>query len=153
MLDESNDYNEYCYFPRQSKRESSKYSRYKANTCKSAITTRNILQKEKQSCDKLIKNYRTIKRNEKQEYDDSPRIYYSRIYYCANCKRETNELCECNYIYWCGKECEWDNCYQTKLLGVQDIILSLDILCNYHTLKYYEYFEKEKNKLITNQTI
>jgi hypothetical protein len=134
------------HFPRQAKRESSKRTNKKTSLRQKEITSRNMLQKEKQSRDKLARNYQEIERNEKQ--DGTFRTYYNRIYYCATCKREITEPCKCNYVSWCGKECDWQSCYQTTLLGVQDIIFSWDILCDYHALKqneYFETFEKAKN--------
>ena len=128
-------------FSQLAKRSSTKYTKLKTPT-----TNRNMLQKEKQNRDKLARNYREIERNEKQT--GSSRIYHSRIYHCATCKREITEPCKCNYLYWCGKECDWQSCYQTTLLGVQDFIFSWDILCDYHALKQSEYFatfEKAKN--------
>ena len=139
------DYKDYR-FPRLSKRESSKHTNQKNNKRQKEITNRNMLQKEKQSRDKLARNYRELEHNEKQ--DGSSRIYHSRIYHCETCKREITEPCKCNYLYWCGKECDWQSCYQTTLLGVQDFIFSWDILCDYHALKQSEYFatfEKAKN--------
>ena len=131
-----------CRFPRLSKRESSKHTNQKNNKRQKEITNRNMLQKEKQSRDKLSRNYRKIERNEKQ--DGSPRTYQ-----CNTCKQECIAPCKCNYIDWCGKECEWYNCYLTTIPGVQDI--SWDTLCRYHMLKHwdyldnYEYLEKSEN--------
>ena len=129
VYDEFEDY----HFSRLAKRSSTKYTKLKTPT-----TNSNMLQKENQSRDKLARYYQNIERNEKQ--DGSPRTYH-----CKTCKREVTAPCKCNYIDWCGKDCEWDNCYLTTILGVQDIIFSWDTLCGYHTLKYYEYLEKAKN--------
>ena len=125
-------------FSRLAKRSSTKYTKLKTPT-----TNRNMLQKEKQSRDKLARNYREIERNEKQ--DGSPRTYQ-----CKTCKQECIAPCKCNYIDWCGKECEWYNCYLTTIPGVQDI--SWDTLCRYHMLEHwayldnYEYLEKSDRK-------
>jgi len=123
--------------PRQAKRASSKNINKKQRRHQQACTSRNIVQKEKQSCDKLERNYRAIERSQKQDGT-------SRIYLCKTCKQETTEPCQCNYIQWCGKECEWDHCYESQRLGIRDLLtMPYDVLCDYHTSKYQKYLEAE----------
>jgi hypothetical protein len=120
-------------FPRLTKRSSTKYT---ANH-KHAATRRNILQKEKQISDKLSRNYREKERNQKRDG------IQSRIYHCATCNKKTNAPCRCNYVQWCGKDCEWDYCNESSRLGIRDeLAVSYDFLCDYHSSKYYEYLEK-----------
>jgi len=143
MFDES--YAEDYHFSRQYKRASNKYTHHKAITRSAAITNRNILQKEKQICDKYSRIYRELERQQKRE-GVADEDAAARTYHCTTCYRNTEEPCRCNYIQWCGKECEWDHCIESKRLGFRNqLAVSYDVLCDYHSRKYFEYLEESFN--------
>jgi hypothetical protein len=120
-------------FPRLAKRSSTKYT----TNHKQAETHRNILQKEKQIFDKRSRNYREKERNQKRDG------IQSRFYHCSTCNKKTTSPCRCNYVQWCGKDCEWDHCIESSRLGILDeLAVPYDVLCDYHTSKYEEYLEK-----------
>jgi len=131
------EYSEY-QFPRQSKRESTKYTNnIKHTTRHKTITNRNILQKEKQILDSRSKHYQEKERNQKQ---NGTQLDMPRTYHCATCNKETKEPCRCAYIQWCGKECKWEYCNESSRLGILDeLAVSYDVLCDYHSSKYIEY--------------
>ena len=119
-------------FQRQSKLASAKY--HNAKQPQKANTNRNIKQKEKQRNDKCSSNYREQERNQKQTYTD---YRISRTFHCTNCDKTQNEPCRCNYIQWCGKDCNWEQCYESTRLGIRDYLaVSYDVLCGYHSSKY-----------------
>lgn len=131
------EYSEY-QFPRQSKRESKKYTNNIKHTARhQTITSRNILQKKKQILDRRSRNYQENERNQKL---NGTRLDMSRTYHCNKCNRDTNEPCQCKYIQWCGKECDWEYCNESQRLGIREYLtMPYDVLCDYHSSKYHEY--------------
>lgn len=121
-------------FPRQLKNEIVK----KSNTRKhnKSCTERNILQKEKQFNDNLSRKHQN-----KELIQKTDGTTY-RKYYCNKCNKEKPEPCRCGYVQWCGKECEWDYCDESRRLGIdEELSMPYDVLCDYHSMKYYEYYE------------
>lgn len=120
-------------FSRLSKRENAKKHTIYNNS--NSNTNRNILQKDKQIIAKTLRKYREIESIQKHNGT-------SRTYYCNICNKINSEPCRCDYFQWCGKECDWEYCDETRRLGIiDDLTMPYDVLCNYHSLKYNEYLQ------------
>jgi hypothetical protein len=124
-------------YQRQYNLASAKY--HKAKQSQKANTVRNIRQKEKQIIDQRTSSYRKQERIQKLNNTD-PRI--PRTFNCTNCNKTQTEPCRCRYIQWCGKDCNWEQCYESTRLGICNYLaVSYDVLCDYHSSKYLEYLE------------